>query len=42
MWNHAPAMYDRVQVERIEWPRFEADEMRDLAAYLRSLGTRQP
>ena len=37
MWNHAPAMYDRVQVQKIEWPRFEYDEMRDLADYLRGL-----
>jgi cytochrome c2 len=37
MWNHAPAMYDRVQLERVEWPRFEGDEMRDLAVYLRTL-----
>jgi cytochrome c2 len=37
MWNHAPAMFDRAQLERVEWPRFEHDEMRDLAEYLRSL-----
>lgn len=37
MWNHAPAMYDRVQLERVEWPRFEGDEMRDLSVYLRNL-----
>lgn len=37
MWNHAPAMYDRVQRQQVEWPRFEGEEMRDLAVYLRSL-----
>jgi cytochrome c2 len=37
MWNHAPAMFDRAQLERVEWPRFELDEMRDLAEYLKSL-----
>jgi cytochrome c2 len=37
MWNHAPAMFDRAQMERVEWPRFEHDEMRDLAEYLKSL-----
>lgn len=42
MWNHAPAMYDRVQVRKIEWPRFEEDEMRDLAEYLRHLAAKPP
>lgn len=37
MWNHAPGMYDVMQVEEVEWPRFEGDEMRDLSVYLRSL-----
>jgi hypothetical protein len=35
-------MYDRVQVRKIEWPRFEEDEMRDLAEYLRHLAARPP
>lgn len=35
MWNHAPAMYDLIQLEH--WPRFEGEEMRDLSVYLRSL-----
>ncbi len=39
MWNHAPGMYDVIQVEEVEWPRFEGDEMRDLSVYLRSLAT---
>ncbi len=35
MWNHAPAMYDLVQLQHVEWPRFEANEMRDLSFYMR-------
>jgi cytochrome c2 len=38
MWNHAPDMYDLIQVA--EWPRFEGEEMRDLAVYLRSLSSK--
>lgn len=37
MWNHAPAMFDVAQSRQVEWPRFEGDEMRNLAAYLRQL-----
>ncbi len=40
MWNHAPAMYDLIEVEW--WPRFEGEEMRDLSVYLRSLSSRGP
>jgi cytochrome c2 len=39
MWGHAPAMYDRAEAANIEWPLFEGDEMRDLSAYLMSLGS---
>ncbi|MEJ2335163.1 MAG: c-type cytochrome, partial [Gemmatimonadales bacterium] len=39
MWEHAPAMFDMAEEEHREWPRFEGDEMRDLSAYLRALGT---
>jgi cytochrome c2 len=39
MWNHAPAMYDLIQLEW--WPRFEGEEMRDLSVYLRSLSAGQ-
>ena len=42
MWNHAPAMYDLAQVEKLEWPGFENDEMRDLAEYLRKLARLRP
>lgn len=27
-WNHAPSMYDVIQVEDVDWPRFEVDEGR--------------
>jgi len=37
MWDHAPAMYDRALLQRMDWPLFEGDEMRDLALYLRRL-----
>lgn len=37
MWDHAPAMYDRIQLAEFEWPSFEGDEMRDLSVYLRQL-----
>jgi len=40
MWNHAPEMFDVTQSQRVEWPRFEGDEMRDLAAYLAALARR--
>lgn len=39
MWDHAPAMYDLTQVQRVEWPIFEDDEMQDLAIYLHSLAS---
>ncbi len=38
MWDHAPAMYDRIGAEEdVAWPRFENDEMRNLSVFLRSL-----
>ncbi len=40
MWNHAPEMFDVTQSQKVEWPRFEGDEMRDLAAYLARLARR--
>ncbi len=36
MWNHAPAMEQKVEEIGMPWPRFEGDEMRDLEAYLQS------
>lgn len=41
MWNHAPAMYDLIEVQGVEWPSFQGDEMRDLTAYLRDLAARR-
>jgi len=41
MWNHAPAMFDMTQLQRVEWPRFDEDEMPDLLAYLRTLKDRR-
>jgi len=37
MWNHAPSMYAHVRKAGIAWPLFQGNEMRDVAAYLRSL-----
>ncbi len=34
MWNHAPAMWERMRAERIEFPALEAQEMSDVFAYL--------
>jgi hypothetical protein len=42
MWNHAPAMFDVTQSRKVDWPRFERDEMRDLSAYLHALARRPP
>jgi cytochrome c len=39
MWNHAPAMYDQLQVANTEWPSFEGNEMRDLSVYLRGIAS---
>jgi cytochrome c len=41
MWDHAPAMYDQMQLAATDWPRFEGDEMRDLAMYLRAVAARE-
>ncbi|HSG82427.1 MAG TPA: c-type cytochrome, partial [Gemmatimonadota bacterium] len=41
MWNHAPAMYAVIQLEHVDWPRFEGVEMRDLSVYLSELAARK-
>jgi cytochrome c2 len=41
MWNHAPAMYDVIQLESVRWPLFEGEEMRDMSMYLRSLAAEE-
>ena len=37
MWNHGPDMWAKMLEQQIPWPRFEADELADLLAYLKSL-----
>jgi len=38
MWNHAPTAMEKLRERGSSWPRFEDDEMRDLAAFLRAPG----
>ncbi|MFI5395914.1 MAG: c-type cytochrome [Candidatus Binatia bacterium] len=42
MWNHAPVMESQIRERGLPWPRFQADEVRDLVEYLRSLRPAQP
>jgi len=35
-------MFDVTQSRKVDWPRFERDEMRDLSAYLHALARRPP
>ncbi|HEY1242437.1 MAG TPA: c-type cytochrome [Bryobacteraceae bacterium] len=37
LWQHGPKMLDLLQQKRLEWPRFTAQQMSDLIAYLNSL-----
>lgn len=37
LWRHGPAMLDRMKQRNIMWPRFTAEQMADLIAYLGSL-----
>lgn len=39
MWNHAPVMEAQIRERGLPWPRFQADEVRDLVEYLRSVRT---
>lgn len=39
MWNHAPQMHSTMAERSTFWPKFEPGEMRNLAAYLRALGS---
>lgn len=36
MWNHAPAMREKLRETGQAWPHFEDDEMRDVVEYLRA------
>jgi mono/diheme cytochrome c family protein len=35
LWEHGPQMLARMNEKKLAWPRFNAQEMRDLIAYLR-------
>lgn len=37
LWRHGPAMLDRMKQRNLAWPRFTAQQMTDLIAYLGSL-----
>jgi mono/diheme cytochrome c family protein len=37
MWNHAPAMWERMRLERLAPPKFSEDEMANLFAFLYSV-----
>ena len=37
LWDHGPRMLDRMQQKNLAWPRFNAQQMTDLIAYLNSL-----
>ena len=34
LWRHGPQMLERMKEKNMEWPRFTADQMSDLIAYL--------
>jgi cytochrome c551/c552 len=36
LWRHGPTMLDQMHQKNIRWPRFEANEMSDIIAYLNS------
>ena len=38
MWNHPPNTVEQLRERGSAWPRFEDDEMRDLAAFLQAPG----
>ena len=37
LWNHGPQMLESMKARKLAWPRFTAQEMSDLVAYLNSL-----
>ena len=39
MWNHAPEMHSLMGEQAVAWPVMERGDMRDLAAYLRSMAS---
>jgi len=36
VWDHAPAMFEKIKQDGMAWPRFRGSEMADLVAYLNS------
>jgi mono/diheme cytochrome c family protein len=41
LWQHGPAMLDRMRREKIAWPHFSGSEMADLTAYLHGVEFRR-
>ena len=37
LWDHGPQMLDSMTARKLAWPRFTAQEMSDVIAYLNSL-----
>ena len=37
LWNHAPAMQKKMRAEGLDWPEFQASDMRDLFSYVRHI-----
>lgn len=42
MWNHGPAMLQRMQRSSISWPVFNSKELADTLAFLKSIQARSP
>lgn len=38
LWNHAPAMQLKMRSSGLDWPKFQASDMRDLFAYVQYMG----
>ena len=36
LWDHGPRMLERMQAQKLPWPRFDGTQMADLIAYLNS------
>jgi hypothetical protein len=37
LWDHGPQMLESMKARKLAWPRFTAQEMSDVVAYLNSL-----
>lgn len=42
MWNHAPRMLQAVKQQKVTWPHFDGQEIRDLHAYTDAASTTAP